>query len=346
MDISERSDYGQVDLVRLKEGGMDAQIFAVWPNPGIYMPDRMYSHSIYMIDLLEDILEKNENKISLARSPQDIIRINNNDKIAILIGVEGGTAIEDNLEKLENLYNRGVRYLGLTWNDSPSWATSAKDEVKGDINTPAGLTAFGIDVVKRMNRLGMIVDLSHSGEQTFYDVIRVSEDPVIASHSCVYSLCNHYRNLKDDQIRALAENGGVVFINFYPGYLDKDFDLKYSALRKASAQSLDSLKQIYKNPLEYRKHRNLFFRQKTTQFRPAITDLVNHMDYIVNLVGDDFVGLGSDFDGISILPKGIDDISDMPLITRELVNRGYSEESIRKILGGNFMRVFREVHSK
>lgn len=190
----------------------------------------------------------------------------------------------------------------------------------------------------------MIIDVSHSGEKTFYDVIENSNRPIIASHSCAYSLAAHYRNLKDDQLKALAKNGGVVSINFYPGYLDIQFDRKYSRFQKTSKAFLDSVSESYKgNSLEYRKWRTKFYQEHTEKYRPDMSIIVDHMDYIINLIGDDYVGLGSDFDGISITPKGIEDVSKMPNITHEMVKRGYSEERIRKILGGNIMRVFKEV---
>jgi len=258
--------------------------------------------------------------------------------------VEGGTAIENSLEKLQVLYDRGVRYLSLTWNDSNDWASSAMDETDPKYNGHKGLTDFGRQVIRRMNELGMMVDVSHSGEQTFRDVIETSSKPVIASHSCVWALAPHFRNLKDEQLKALAKKGGVVFLNFYPGFLDVEFDKAYQALRKAAKPHLDSLKVKYGSETrKYFSERAAYLKSKTDPIQPDIEVLFKHMDYIVNLVGEDHVGLGSDFDGISIAPKGIEDISQMPEITRVMVEHGYSESRIRKILGGNFMRVFRAV---
>ena len=199
-------------------------------------------------------------------------------------------------------------------------------------------------VIHWMNDKGMIIDVSHSGEKTFWDVMEESKKPIIASHSCVYNLCAHYRNLSDDQIKAIGKNRGVIFINFYPGYLVNGFNRKYYALRKSSQAYMDSMKQVYGNDrLGYRKYRNNYLVERTKDFRPDIGRIVDHMDYIISLIGDDHIGLGSDFDGISIVPRGIDDASKMPEITRVMLERGYSTERIEKILGGNFMRVFREV---
>jgi membrane dipeptidase len=345
-DISKRSEYGQVDLVRLKKGDVDVQFFAVWPNPEVYGNGQMYQQCNRMIDALEKITNANPEKIEIAKSPDEILNVNKAGKIAACIGIEGGTAIENDLNKLQHFYERGVRYLGLTWNDSPDWATSAHDEVHSGYRGEKGLTAFGKSVIKKMNEMGMIIDVSHSGEQTFYDVIETTTKPIIASHSCAYALANHYRNLKDDQLKALAKNGGAVFINFYPGYLDIEFDRKFHRFQKSSKAYLDSVRRnIYPGKyLDYRKWRTTFYQEKTKEFRPFVSIIVDHMDYIIKLIGDEHVGLGSDFDGISITPIGIEDVSKMPNITYEMVNRGYSEESVKKILGGNFMRIFREVN--
>ena len=344
-DISKKTSYGQVDLIRMKEGGVDVQFFAVWPNPQVYGKGGMYDQCDRMIDALEKIVDNNPDKINLTKSPNEIEKAVQVKKIAACIGIEGGTAIENDLLKLQHFYDRGVRYLGLTWNDSPDWATSAKDETNSDYKGEKGLTKFGKSVIKKMNELGMIIDVSHSGEKTFYDVIENTNRPIIASHSCAYSIAPHYRNLKDNQLKALAKNGGVVSINFYPGYLDVQFERKFSQLQKTSETYLDSVSESYKgNYLEYRNWRTEFYQEQSEEYRPDISIIVDHMDYIINLIGEDHVGIGSDFDGISITPKGIEDVSKLPNITREMLKRGYSEERIRKILGGNFMRVFKKVN--
>jgi membrane dipeptidase len=346
-DISKRLDFGHVDLVRLKEGGMDVQFFAIWPNPTLYGSSGMFKQSVRLIGILEKIIDNNPDKIGLTRTPTEIEQTVKSGKIAACMGVEGGTAIENDLGKLKSLYDRGVRYLGLTWNDSPEWASCAKDENSEDYKGYRGLTDFGKEVIKWMNTHGMIVDISHSGEKTFWDVIEVSKKPIIASHSCAYKICSHYRNLKDDQIKAIGKNNGVIFINFYPGYLVNGFNRKYSSLRKSSQALMDSMKQVYgADHLGYRKYRNTYLVEQTDDFRPGVEVIVDHMDYIISLIGDDHVGLGSDFDGISIAPSGVDDVSKMPELTRVMLQRGYSEERVRKILGENFMRVFREVAAR
>jgi len=343
-DISKRLDYGHVDLPRLKEGGVDVEFFAVWPDPDSNLKTGMFDQSMHLIDLLDQIVKANPERITLTRTPEEIMKAVDAHKIAACIGVEGGTAIENDLDKLRTLYRRGARYMSLTWNNSPDWASCAKDEISEDYHGHRGLTEFGKTVIHKMNEMGMMVDVSHSGDKTFEDVIATTTKPIIASHSGVDGICPHYRNLSDNQLKQLKKNGGVVFINFYPGYLQSGFDRKYQQVLDESKAYLDSMRQTFAGDyLGYRRFRAAYLSENTAPFRPPLTKIVDHMDYIINLIGDDYVGLGSDFDGISITPKGIDDVSDMPEITRAMMERGYSEERIRKILGGNFMRVFKEV---
>jgi len=256
--------------------------------------------------------------------------------------VEGGHKIEDNLSNLENLYNRGARYLTLTWNNSTSWATSAKDETQG--NLPAskkGLTSFGIQVVRRMNELGMLVDVSHTGEKTFWDVINTTSKPILVSHSCVYNLTPQFRNLKDDQIKAVAKNGGVIHLNFYSGFLDKDFLNREEQFFTRHKPKIDSLTNLKWQTFDIQSWLVKKYASEVQSSRPPLAALLDHLDYFVKLVGVDYVGFGSDFDGITSAPHGLDDVTSFPLITKELLARGYSKKDIAKILGGNFIRVFR-----
>jgi membrane dipeptidase len=343
-DFTRRSTLGHTDLVRLKEGGVDVQFFAAWPNPELYKPDKMFAQTINLIDLFDKTMKKCAGKMEFARSPQEIYDLVAKGKMAACLGVEGGSAIENDLQKLEELYKRGVRYMTLTWNDSPDWASSAQDEVKAEYQGTRGLSGFGRQVVTRMNELGIMVDVSHSGEKTFWDVIQVSARPVIASHSCVYALAPHVRNLRDDQIKAIGKNGGLISINFYAGYLDVNFDQKFNQLRKSSAAHMDSVKkQFVQNPFGYRKYQENYYRVQTKSFRPDLSVIVDHLEYIINLIGDDYVGLGSDFDGFMVSPAGLDDVSYLPELTGIMLKRGFSRERINKILGTNFMRIFQAV---
>ncbi|MFQ6618164.1 MAG: dipeptidase [Fidelibacterota bacterium] len=346
VDIGIRRDEGHVDLPRMKEGGMDVQVFAVWVDPKRYGPGRAFKRASGMIDAMEEIVKKYGDVIELAESPSDIEAILKENKIAAMLGVEGGHAIENSLEKLEQFYRRGVRYLTLTWNNSTQWATSAYDEESDNPPERSGLSEFGREIVSKMNDLGMMIDVSHLGEKTFWDVIQASRAPVIASHSSVYAICPTFRNLKDEQIIAMARKGGVVFINFYSGYLDSTFERKRDAIFEAKRARLDSLKVLFpdKRSLEYYRARAALMKPDMEKIRPPLDILIDHIDYIVKLVGADYVGFGSDFEGMSSSPVGIEDVSKMPNITRKLFERGYSREDVRKILGLNFLRVYKKVY--
>ncbi|GGB17712.1 dipeptidase [Puia dinghuensis] len=291
------------DLARLKKGGVDVQVFS------IFCDDRFGTGSAFHaatreIDSLYAIAARNPDKMTIVTDVAGLERAVKAHKLAAMMGVEGGHMIEDRMDYLDSFYARGVRYMTLTWNNSTSWATSAMDETsKAFTVTPYGLTERGKAIVRHMNELGMLVDLSHVGEKTFWDVIHTVNKPVICSHSSVYALCPVFRNLKDDQIKAIGQNGGVIQVNFYSAFLDSNY-------------RRDSL-------------------------RAPLWLLIDHIDYIVKLIGPDHVGLGSDFDGIESPPQQLDDVTTYPLITRELLKRGYKDADIRKILGGNFIRVLK-----
>ena len=262
-----------------------------------------------------------------------------------MIGVEGGHAIENDLSKLNTLFERGMRYLGITWNNSTDWATSAKDETeRGDSLAFKGLTDFGKEVIRRCNDLGVMVDVSHSGEKTFWDIIDVTEKPIIASHSSVYEICPHFRNLKDEQLLAIKENGGVVFVNFYPTYLDSTFEEKAKIIRDSFQLQLDSLASVF-NPdgNEYWYAENQLLNPSLQIISPPMDIIIDHISYIVNLIGVDHVGLGADWDGVGILPIGMENVTKLPSLTNQLLQNGYSKKDVQKILGGNFKRVFKEV---
>jgi membrane dipeptidase len=329
------------DLKRFEEGGVDAQVFSIFCD-ATFGKDNAFKFANIEIDSLYTIARRNSDKLEIVRNADELLRVIKQDKLAAIIGVEGGHMIEDNLLYLDSFFNRGARYLTLTWNNSTSWATSSLDETKDSIKTK-GLKDFGKTVVKRMNELGMMIDVSHLGEKTLTDVLNISTKPVIASHSSVYAINPHHRNLKDEQIKAIAKNGGVIHINFYSGFLDnnyakliKDFDAKHQV-------EIDSLIKLNFSSSA----RGTFLKEKyASELKaviPPLSVLLDHIDHIVKLVGVDHAGLGSDFDGIPLTPIGIQDVSQYPNITKGLIERGYNKKEIRKILGGNFLRVFRSM---
>lgn len=346
-DISVRTKHGHSDLPRFKEGGLDVEMFSIWVPPEKTTPS-YYDQSNIQIDSIESFVRRNPNDAGMARTTADIQRLVKQGKFVAMLGMEGGHPLDNDLKKLEHFYNRGVRYMTLTWNNSLDWATSAKDETDPDAKLQhKGLTEFGKKVVKKMNALGMMVDISHVGEQTFWDVMKVTKKPVIASHSSAWALCRHRRNLKDEQLKAIKKNGGVVFVNFNPGFIDSTYTRKEIALDNQNEKLIDSLKaSVSGETFIKEQYAAELMMEKYEPIKPTLETLIDHFDYIVKLIGVDHVGIGSDFDGIRITPKGMDDVTFLPNITRELLKRGYSESDVRKILGGNFLRVLKEVEKK
>jgi membrane dipeptidase len=335
IDIGKIQNTGNFDLPRAKKGGLDAQVFSIWCDAkgGFDMANRQ-------IDSLYSLIKRYPDRIELVTNASQLKAAVQQRKLAALIGVEGGHMIENDLNKLEDLAKRGMIYLTLTWNNSTPWASSAAEETKGEIAMP-GLSDFGKSVVKKLNELGVLVDLSHVGEQTFYDAIKLSTKPVLVSHSCVYGINPVPRNLKDDQIKAVGKNGGVISINFYSGFLDPTFsakqqnflikhkpELKELTDKYGRSKAIDTLIALHKEEAE--------------ESRPRIERIIDHIDYVVKMIGVDHVGIGADFDGAESFPQGMDSVADYPKITAALLERGYSETDVQKIMGGNFVRLLRE----
>jgi len=283
------------DIPRLQTGGVDVQFFSVWAEPVESNPT-YYTNALRMLTIFQNECRANPATLQQAFNYSELISINSIGKIAGVIGVEGGHHIENDLTKLVQLYTLGMRYMTITWNNSTSWAVSAADEANGK---PGGLTDFGRQVIRTLDSLGVVIDVSHVGIQTIHDILAVTNHPIIASHSGARSLYNHYRNLWDTEIRAIAASGGVIGIVFYPPFLKGN--------------------------------------------SATINDVVNHINYIVNLVGIEHVALGSDFDGIGKVVQGLEDTSKFPALTNALLTAGYNEAEVLKILGGNFLRVFQQI---
>ena len=326
------------DLARMKEAGIDVQVFSVWCDGTQVNP---FAFANREIDTLDAWIARNPTKMMLVTTPAQLQKAVKEHKLGAMIGVEGGHMIENDSAKVDSLFARGTRYMTLTWNNSNPWSTSAKDETRTDTTLEhKGLTNYGKAIVKRMNALGMMVDVSHTGEQTFWDVIHTSTRPIIASHSCAYALCPVYRNLKDDQIKAIAANGGVIQLNFYSGFLDSTFHGKDVAFTTAHEAEKDSLMQAGKTEFFADNYLYIKYADEVANMRAPFSLLMQHLEYLIKLAGIDHVGIGSDFDGISFPPQGMDDVTAMPMVTKALVEKGYSKKDIDKILGGNFIRVF------
>jgi len=293
--FGERSDQGHVDLPRLQEGGVDLQIFAAYIQPE-YKIERALHRSMQLIDRFYHELEQHRDKIALFTKMADLEAAEGAGKIAAMLSIEGGEAVEADLGILRMLHRLGVRAMGLTWNERNQIADGAAEG-----RTKGGLTNFGVELISEMNRIGMIVDVSHLSDPGFYDVMETTTKPIIASHSNCRALCDHRRNLTNDMIKCLADNGGVMGMNFSPSFIDQDKE------------------------------------------RATVERVLDHIDHVVELVGINHVGLGSDFDGISSTPRGLEDVTKLPNITAGLVGGGYDEDEVMKVLGGNFLRVFRQV---
>ncbi|HEY3052029.1 MAG TPA: dipeptidase [Thermoanaerobaculia bacterium] len=336
-NLATRNSTGMFDYVRMKEGGLDTE-FLVAYVPAKYANNGAAAFCMKIMETIHEMVDHYPQWVRFATSTSDIEKTVRNGKRAILIGIEGGHAIEDSLDLLRAFYRFGARYMTLTHTNSNNWADSSGDEPKHN-----GLTQFGRDVVREMNRLGMLVDISHVSDKTFYDVIDTTKAPVIASHSSARALADHKRNMTDDMLRAVSKNNGVVMVNFYPVFLSTETAQAAAERDKRLEPQIDALKKEYgQDTPEYDKARKQLMDANPLP-KVSWTRIVDHIDHIVHVAGVDHAGLGSDFDGISITPVGMEDVSDIPKIRAELKRRGYSDADVRKIMGENFMRVFAAV---
>ena len=347
-DILSNHPDAQSDLEKFKLGGVALQVLSIWVSPYEFEESEYSKQADNMITKLEFLCSRVPDKWRIIKTYQDINYNQKRNIMSCMIGVEGGHVIGDDITKVKYFYDRGMRYLGLTWNNSNSIASSAKDEFENiSVLKKVGLTDFGREVIRECNRLGVMIDISHAGENTFWDVIDLTSKPIIASHSSVYALCPHYRNLKDEQITAIGENGGVVFVNFYPGYIDSTYldkaeliHLKYEFERQVLAEKYDTTSNAY----WYAESKLL--KHEKSRIVPSINDVIKHIKYISDLVGVDHVGIGSDYDGVDIMPIGLEDVTKLPFLTKKLLDNGFTIREVRKILGGNFKRIFKEVCDK
>ena len=340
------NDVGHISLDKVRAGNLGAEFFSIWVDPQTNQ-GHFAKRTLDLIDSVYEQAARHPDRMMMAYSVADIERAHKQKKLATLMGIEGGHSIENDIRLLRDFYRLGVRYMTLSWSNTNEWADSS-----GDINDPKvehhnGMTDFGKQVVLEMNRLGMIVDISHVSDKTFWDAIAVSKAPVIASHSSARALVSAPRNMTDDMLRAVAKNGGVVDVNFFSGFDDQQFwdavQSQQAAQQQAIHDQMEKLKAEGKTPT-YRDEDRMQREFMAKIPRPPLKVLIDHIDHIAKVAGVDHVGLGSDFDGVSgATPQGIDSAADLPKITQALLDRGYSEKDIHKILGGNVLRVFTEV---
>ncbi|MEQ8784713.1 MAG: membrane dipeptidase [Pirellulaceae bacterium] len=332
LDIAQPQPTLNTDIPRLKKGNVGAQFWSVYVPAETAKTGEALLQTLQQIELVNAMIERYPDTFELARTVSDIERIRGKGKIASLIGVEGGHSIENSLENLRRLHKLGAGYMTITHSDTLDWADSATDDPKH-----GGLNAFGEQVVREMNRLGMLVDLSHVAPETMKDAIRVSEAPIIYSHSSARAVADHPRNVPDDVLRQVKENGGVVMVNFFSGFVVPASAQKMSEMFAVSRE----LRAKFPKEEDYQRERKKW-EVRNPYDAGTLHHVVDHIDHIVRVAGIDHVGLGSDFDGVSKLPRQLEDVSTYPLITQELLNRGYTEAEIHKILSGNLLRVMRE----
>ncbi len=338
-NLSLDNTYSHVDFPKLKRGGLNGVFFAIYV-PASLDEIQAYDYANTLLDEVNNSLRENSDIAVKTLSTLEAFENQKNNKISIFLGLENGSAISESFELLKSFYNRGVRYLTLCHSSHNLICDSCAPKVP----KWGGLSPFGKELISEMNKLGMMVDVSHISDEAFYDVIKVSNAPVVATHSSCRALVNHPRNMTDDMICALADNGGVIQINFFPLFLDADFAkvLEQSGLEDKYESIEDEFIKEPENLLK----REAWYKvidELNSLKRPSYKRIVDHIDHVVSLVGIDYVGLGSDFDGIAVTPEGMEDISQYPKIFSELKTRGYTGEEIAKIAGGNFLRVFKKV---
>jgi membrane dipeptidase len=354
-DLSDPLGGGQINLEAIHKGNLGASFMSIWVEPELYK-GHYARRTLELIDASRQQAAKHPDQIKFVTTAEGIEAAHAQHKYAMLMGIEGGHSIEDSLGLLRMYYDLGVRYMTLTWSNSNGWADSSGDDTNPNVpHTKEGLSEFGKDVVYEMNKLGMLVDISHVSDKTFYRTLIITRAPVIASHSAARALCDAPRNMTDDMLRAAANSGGpgskggVIMVNFYSGFISQAYRNAQLAQRDEVKKAEQALKDKFKaegREVTYGDLEKVDRELADRIPRPPLSALIDNIDHIAKVAGVDHVGLGSDFDGVSgQLPEGIDSAADLPKITAELMKRGYSAEDCRKILGGNFIRVFKEVEA-
>ncbi|MCU1225693.1 MAG: Membrane dipeptidase [Edaphobacter sp.] len=337
---------GMLNYDSARKGNLAAQFFSIWVDPGQYPAKESAHRTLSLIDGTLEQVRKAPDKLQLCLTSDDIITAHKSGRFAVLMGIEGGHSIENDLGLLRDFYRLGVRYMTLTWSNTNDWADSSGDINDTTITHHNGLTPFGKQVVQEMNRLGMMVDISHVSDKTFWDVIATTRAPVIASHSSARALTQAPRNLTDEMLQAVAKNDGVVMVNFFPAFIDESWRLAWAAQGPERKKALDALAAEYKAkglPVPYTASDRIDREFAAKIGRAPFNSLIDHFDHVIKVAGIDHVGIGTDFDGIPVPPDGIDSAADLPKITAALMARGYTADDMKKLLGGNLLRVFRAV---
>lgn len=330
LDISQPQPELHTDIARLRAGGVGAQYWSVYVPANTVESGASHQMTIEQIEIVRAMCERYPDTFELALTIADIKRARKSGKIASLIGVEGGHSIENSLEKLRRLFAMGARYMTLTHSDTLDWADSCSDEAKSN-----GLSDFGKEVVREMNRLGMLVDISHVSPETMQAAMDTSSAPVMFSHSSARGVADHIRNVPDEILKQLPEDGGVVMVNFYSGFIVPESVKNTNSM----FERMRDLREKYGDDEDAIRRESAAFRLKHPVFPGSVHDVADHIDHIVKIAGIDHVGLGSDYDGIGTVPKQLEDVSTYPVITQVLLDRGYSEADIHKIMSGNILRV-------
>jgi membrane dipeptidase len=339
---------GMLNYASAKKGNLDAQFFAIWVDPNQYSANASARRTLELIDATLEQVRRAPDKLQFCTSADDIIATHKAGKFCVLIGIEGGHSIENSLGLLRDYYRLGVRYMTLTWSNSNDWADSCGDISDATIHHHDGLTPFGKQVVAEMNRLGMLVDISHASDKTFWDVIATTGTPIIASHSSARALTSAPRNMTDEMLLAMKKNNGVVMVNFHQAFIDEKWRQAWNAQKPERRKAQDAMEADYKAkglPVPYNASNKIDREFAAKIGRAPFNSLIDHFDYVIKIAGIDHVGIGTDFDGIPVPPEGIDSAADLPKITAALMARGYTAEEMKKLLGGNLLRVFRDVQA-
>ncbi|MDQ3712861.1 MAG: membrane dipeptidase [Acidobacteriota bacterium] len=323
------------DLARFKQSGITGEFFSIYVSGSSLKTGGAMRRAMDLIDATQREVEKHPSQLTACTTAAEIRRAKKQNKICALMGIEGGYVIENSLYALRNFYRLGIRYMTLTHNVTHDWADAHRDTPKNN-----GLSDFGKEVVREMNRLGMLVDISHVSDKTMSDVLDASTAPIIASHSSARGVANHTRNVPDNILKRVANNGGVIMINFYPAFLDEKYNSDDNARSAKLKPQIDQLREQYKNDQQAFNEAERKLLAANPINVPSYTRIVDHIDHIKNVAGIDYVGIGSDFDGVPLLPQGMNGMEDLSLVTYEMLKRGYSEQDVRKVLGENFMRAF------